>query len=66
MPTEVRDYTFMGWMAHGDPKVATYIVDREGRIVGGLEPGDSFITMEVDQFEPGEPFVMPGPARGEG
>lgn len=44
LPNEVGDYTFRGWLAEGKP----CIVDKNGRYLEDLKPGDSFVTLPDD------------------
>lgn len=47
LPSEVGDYTIQGWLG-----VNGKILDRDGRTIGELEPGDSFVTLVEDPEEP--------------
>jgi hypothetical protein len=41
---EAQDYVFVGWLERGGER----IIDKEGRELGKLEPGDSFVTLRSE------------------
>ncbi len=39
---EANDYTFVGWLEQGGER----IIDKQGKEIDKLQPGDSFITFK--------------------
>jgi len=39
---EAQDYTFVGWLEVGGKR----IIDKGGKEIGELQPGDSFVTLK--------------------
>jgi hypothetical protein len=52
LPSEVSDYTFMGWLGMGGE-----ILDAQGAILGRIQPGDSFVG-GMDGLKPGDSFRL--------
>ena len=47
LPEEVGRYTYRGLLGRGKGG-ASYVVDEHGHIIEALEPGDSFVTGELE------------------